>query len=191
VLSSNSCRTSKEGDDTPGSHETSLSQATFISRTLRTRLKGYGMARIHSHRHGKSHQTRPPSKSVPSWVSTSADDAKAVVLKLAKEGVTPSRIGQTLRDDYGVPLLKPLMGKSLGRVLADGKVSPKVPQDLQDLIERAQRIQRHLQAHRSDRKNVHSLELVEAKIYRLAKYYKEKGVLPSDFKYTAVVAQLA
>jgi acetoin utilization deacetylase AcuC-like enzyme len=37
----------------------------------------------------------------------------------------------------------------------------------------------------------YSLELVEAKIYRLAKYYKQKGVLPNDFKYTAVVAQLA
>jgi len=149
------------------------------------------MARIHSHRHGKSHQTRPPSKSVPNWVSTTPDEAKAMALKLAKEGVTPSRIGQTLRDDYGVPLLKPLLGKSLGRILADGKVAPKVPQDLQDLIERAQRVQRHLQSHKSDRKNVHSLELVEAKIYRLSKYYKVKGVLPSDFKYTAVVAQLA
>lgn len=149
------------------------------------------MARIHSHRHGKSHQIRPPSRSTPVWVTTTPDEARSAVLKLAKEGLSPSRIGQTLRDDYGVPLLKPLMGKSLGRVLAEGKVAPKVPQDLQDLIERAKRIQRHLQEHRSDRKNVHSLELVEAKIYRLSKYYKEKGLLPSDFKYTAVVAQLA
>ncbi len=149
------------------------------------------MARIHSHRHGKSHQTRPPSRSTPSWVTTTPDEAKAVVLKLAKDGVTPSKIGQTLRDDYGVPLLKPLTGKSIGRVLSEGKSAPKVPQDLQDLIERAQRIQKHLQAHKSDRKNVHSLELVEAKIYRLSKYYKQKGILPSDFKYTAVVAQLA
>jgi len=149
------------------------------------------MARIHSHRHGKSHQTRPPSKSTPAWVTTTADEARTVILKLAKDGVSPSRIGQTLRDDYGVPLVRPLMGKSLGRVLVEGKAAPKVPQDLQDLIERAQRVQKHLQGHKSDRKNVHSLELVEAKIYRLSKYYKEKGILPSDFKYTAVVAQLA
>ena len=149
------------------------------------------MARIHSHRHGKSHQVRPPSKSTPAWVTTTPDEARSTVLKLAKEGLSPSRIGQTLRDDYGVPLLKPLMGKSLGRVLAEGKAAPKVPQDLQDLIERAKRVQTHLQEHKSDRKNVHSLELVEAKIYRLSKYYKEKGLLPSDFKYTAVVAQLA
>jgi len=149
------------------------------------------MARIHSHRHGRSHQTRPPSKNTPSWVTTSAEEARSTALKLAKEGVSPSRIGQILRDDYGVPLVKPLVGKSLGKVLAEGKASPKVPQDLHDLIERAQRVQRHLQDHKSDRKNVHSLELVEAKIYRLSKYYKHKGLLPSDFKYTAVVAQLA
>jgi len=149
------------------------------------------MARIHSHRHGKSHQTRPPSRSSPNWVTTTADEARTVVLKLAKEGVSPSRIGQALRDDYGVPLVKPLVGKSLGSIMAEGKVAPKLPQDLQDLIERAHRVQKHLEVHGSDRKNVHSLELVEAKIYRLSKYYKEKGILPSDFKYTAVVAQLA
>ena len=149
------------------------------------------MARIHSHRHGKSHQTRPPSKSTPNWVTTTPDEARTAALKLAKDGVTPSRIGQALRDDYGVPLIKPLVGKSLGRVLAEGKASPKLPQDLRDLIERAQRVQKHLQAHKSDKKNVHSLELVEAKIYRLSKYYKDRGVLPGDFKYTAVVAQLA
>lgn len=149
------------------------------------------MARIHSHRHGKSHQTRPTSKSTPSWVTTTAEEAKSAALKLAKEGVSPSRIGQTLRDEYGVPLLKPLVGKPLGKILAEGKASPKLPQDLQDLIERAKRVQKHLGSHRSDRKNVHSLELVEAKIYRLSKYYKKKGILPSDFKYTAVVAQLA
>jgi small subunit ribosomal protein S15 len=124
-------------------------------------------------------------------VTTTPEEARTVVLKLAKEGVSPSRIGQTLRDDYGVPLVKPLAGKSLGAILTDGKAAPKIPQDLQDLIERAQRVQKHLQVHKSDRKNVHSLELVEAKIYRLSKYYKQKGILPSDFKYTAVVAQLA
>jgi small subunit ribosomal protein S15 len=149
------------------------------------------MARIHSHRHGKSHQTRPPSRSTPNWVTTSAEETRTTVLKLAKDGTSPSRIGQTLRDDYGVPLVKPLVGKSIGEILVEGKAAPKVPQDLQDLIDRAQRVQKHLQVHRSDRKNVHSLELVEAKIYRLSKYYKEKGILPRDFKYTAVVAQLA
>ncbi len=110
---------------------------------------------------------------------------------MAKDGMSQSRIGMALRDDYAVPLAKPLLGKSLGAVLAEANVAPKIPQDLQDLINRAARVQKHLQGHKSDKKNVHSLELVEAKIYRLSKYYRQKGVLPKDFKYTAVVAQLA
>jgi len=149
------------------------------------------LARIHSHRHGKSHQTRPPSKGPPSWVKPTPEEVRTTILKLAREGMPQSRIGLTLRDDYGVPLAKSLLGKSIGRVLAEGKASPKLPQDLQDLIERAQRVQRHLNTHHSDRWNVHSLELIEAKIYRLSKYYKARDMLPADFKYTAVVAQLA
>ncbi|MFI5404333.1 MAG: 30S ribosomal protein S15 [Candidatus Gagatemarchaeaceae archaeon] len=149
------------------------------------------MARIHSHRHGKSHQTRPTSKAAPSWVTTSPEEVKAIILKLAKEGVPPSKIGLALRDDYGVPLAKQLLGKSIGEVLVEGKAAPKMPQDLQDLIDRAHRVQKHLGVHKSDRENVHSLELVEAKIYRLSKFYRGKGILPQDFKYTAVVAQLA
>ena len=174
----------------PGSSETPIFLETLISQTPRTR-KESRLARIHSHRHGKSHQTRPPSNASPSWVTTSADEAKSAILKLAKEGNPPSRIGLILRDEYGVPLVKPLLGKSVREVIVEGKVGSKLPEDLQDLIERAQRVQKHLQEHKSDRKNVHSLELIEAKIYRLSKYYKKSGLIPADFKYTAVVAQLA
>jgi small subunit ribosomal protein S15 len=124
-------------------------------------------------------------------VSTSPEEVRSAILKLAKEGMPPSKIGLALRDDYGVPLVKQVLGKSIGEVLAEGGVLPKMPQDLQDLIDRAHRVQKHLQVHKSDRENVHSLELVEAKIYRLSKFYREKGILPQDFKYTAVVAQLA
>jgi small subunit ribosomal protein S15 len=170
---------------------TQPTRITFIRPNLRSREADFKVARIHSHRHGKSHQTRPSSKSVPGWVESDPATIRNAILKLAKDGQTPSRIGIALRDDYGVPLTRAVLGKPVLQVLSEGKASPKLPQDLQDLIDRAQRVQKHLQTHRSDRKNVHSLELVEAKIYRLAKYYKQKGVLPNDFKYTAVVAQLA
>jgi len=123
-------------------------------------------------------------------VTYGPDELKATIVKLAKEGMTPSQIGVALRDDHGVPLTKPLVGESITEIMKEGKTMPKLPQDLQDLIERAHRVQKHLQTHKSDRKNVHSLELVEAKIYRLAKYYKSTGQVPDDFKYTAVVAQL-
>ena len=114
-----------------------------------------------------------------------------MVIKLAKEGLTPSKIGLMLRDEHGVPLAKRVMGRSIGDLLADAKMLPKLPEDLTNLVEKARRVQKHLESHKSDRKNVRSLELIEAKIYRLSKYYKRIGLLPSDFKYMNIVAQLA
>ncbi|MBI2648621.1 MAG: 30S ribosomal protein S15 [Thaumarchaeota archaeon] len=149
------------------------------------------MARIHSHRHGKSHQTRPTSKRPPSWLTYSADEVTALVIKLAKEGVTPSLIGERLRDEYGIPLIKPITGKSISKILAENKIFPALPPDLQNLLDRSVRVQKHLGAFKADRRNVRSLELIEAKIYRLANYYKRLGAIPSDFKYKTVVAQLA
>ncbi|MDA4123054.1 MAG: 30S ribosomal protein S15 [Thaumarchaeota archaeon] len=148
------------------------------------------MARIHSHRHGKSHSTRPTSKRAPSWLTYSPEEVVALTIKLGKEGLTSSQIGTRLRDDYSIPLVKPVTGKSIAELLRENKLAPAIPEDLQNLLERAKRVQSHLEAYKSDRRNVRSLELIEAKIYRLSKHYKKIGLLPSTFKYAAVVAQL-
>ena len=120
----------------------------------------------------------------------SPDEVTALTIKLGKEGITASEIGVRLRDEYGIPLVKPIIGKSIGQLLRENKLGPQIPEDLQNLLQRAKRVQNHLQAYKSDSRNVRSLELIEAKIYRLSKHYKKVGLLPSDFKYAAVVAQL-
>jgi small subunit ribosomal protein S15 len=148
------------------------------------------LARIHSHRHGQSHQTRPTSKRPPSWLTYSADEVSSLTIKLGKEGLSPSEIGVRLRDDYGIPLVKPIIGKSIAQLLRENKLAPAIPEDLQNLLERAKRVQSHLEIFKSDARNVRSLELIEAKIYRLSKHYKKVGLIPTDFKYAAVVAQL-
>jgi len=148
------------------------------------------LARIHSHRHGKSHTTRPTSKRPPSWLTYSADEVSSLTIKLGKEGLSPSAIGVRLRDEYGIPLVKPIIGKSIAQLLRENKLAPAIPEDLQNLLERAKRVQSHLATFKSDARNVRSLELIEAKIYRLSKHYKKVGLIPSDFKYAAVVAQL-
>lgn len=96
-----------------------------------------------------------------------------------------------MRDEYAIPLVKPITGKSISELLKENKLTPQIPEDLQNLLDRAQRVQSHLTTFKADRRNVRSLELIEAKIYRLSKHYKKIGLLPSTFKYTAVVAQLA
>lgn len=149
------------------------------------------MARIHAHRRGKSHSTRPTSKRAAQWVTYSPDELVTIIVKLAKDGVTPSEIGVKLRDEYGVPLVQPLLGKPIGEILVEHGVKPQLPEALDRLLMRARALQNHLKAHPADHKNVRSLELLEAKIHRLSKFYKRSGTLPLTWKYSTVVAQLA
>ncbi len=149
------------------------------------------MARIHSHRHGKSHQTRPTSKRAPGWLTYSADEVVSLVIKLAKDGRGPSQIGVILRDEYGIPLVKQVTGKSVLDIMRENKTITGLPEDLQNLLNRAQKVKGHLDTFKGDHKNVRSLELVEAKIYRLSEYYKKLGTIPADFKYKTIIAQLA
>ncbi|MBM3897266.1 MAG: 30S ribosomal protein S15 [Thaumarchaeota archaeon] len=149
------------------------------------------MARIHAHRHGKSHSTKPISKRKLDWVTMSSNELENTIVKMAKEGTGSSQIGQRLRDEHSVPLVKPVLGKTITEILLANKMKPSMPEDLERLVRRAQHLQSHLKIHKGDRKNVRSLELVEAKVHRLAKHYKSKGTIPQNWKYSAVVAQLA
>jgi small subunit ribosomal protein S15 len=148
------------------------------------------MARIHVHTHGKSHSTRPTSKVAPAWLTQSRDQVSALVVKLAKEGLSPSEIGLAFRDEHGIPLVKPLVGKSVTTVLIENNMKSEMPEDLDKLVKKALGLQRHLKVHNSDHRNVRSLELIESKIHRLSRYYKRVGKLPKNWKYAAVIAQL-
>ena len=148
------------------------------------------MARIHVHTHGKSHSTRPTSKGPSPWLSHSRDQISPLAVELAREGLSPSEIGIRLRDLHGIPLIKPVLGKSLTSVLIENNIKSDMPEDLDKLVRKALGLQKHLRVHNSDHRNVRSLELIESKIHRLSKYYKLKGKIPRNWKYAAVIAQL-
>jgi small subunit ribosomal protein S15 len=148
------------------------------------------MARIHVHTHGKSHSSRPSSKGAPSWLSQNRDQVSALVVKLAKEGLSPSEIGLVFRDEYGIPLVKPFLGKGVTQILIENNIKSDMPEDLDKLVKKALGLQKHLKVHNGDHRNVRSLELIESKIHRLSNYYKRAGKLPNNWKYAAVIAQL-
>jgi small subunit ribosomal protein S15 len=148
------------------------------------------MARIHAHTRGKSHSLRPASKNTPSWQVGNQGEISSLIIQLSKEGLTPSDIGIQLRDQYAIPLLKPILGKSVTDVLNENNIKRDMPEDLNQLVQKALGLQKHLRLHNSDHRNIRSLELIEAKIHRLSKYYKRIGKLHKSWKYGAVIAQL-
>ena len=141
--------------------------------------------------HGKSHQIRPVSKRAPNWCKYQPEEVEAIVVKLAKEGYSPSRIGTILRDRHAVPLAKPITGKTITKMLMEAGLAPTTPEDLGNLIRRAERLALHLEKNRGDAHNKRALQVVEAKIHKLSRYYKRVGVLPRNWKYEAKIASLS
>ena len=148
------------------------------------------MGRVHSHRHGKSHSVRPVTPSAPTWIKQTPDEIEELVVKYSKDGLNPSEIGTKLRDQYAIPLTTQIVKKSVTEILEQKGVRPEMPEDLNNLVTKALGLQKHLRANKSDRRNVRSLELLEAKVHRLSSYYKEIGRIPKTWKYKAVIAQL-
>ncbi len=141
------------------------------------------MARMHARRRGKSGSKRVYRDQPPEWVELSAREVEKKVVELYNEGLEPSQIGMVLRDRYGVPSVKQVTGKKILRILRENGIEMKYPEDLKALIKRALRLRKHLEVHKKDKHNRRGLQLIEAKIWRLSNYYKEKGVLPKDWKY--------
>ncbi|MDW8083775.1 MAG: 30S ribosomal protein S15 [Candidatus Caldarchaeum sp.] len=139
------------------------------------------MARMHASKRGKSGSTRPLSKIPPPWVKLTPEEVEALVVKYAKEGVPPSRIGVILRDQHGIPLVKSVTGKTVLQILEQNNLTPPIPEDLSNLLERIRRMRLHLEKNKSDGHNIHRLQLVESKVRRLIKYYKSRGILPLEY----------
>lgn len=119
------------------------------------------------------------------------EEVESLIVKLAREGNNASSIGVTLRDQYGVPLTKPILGKKITEVLVASGLGPKVPEDLESLLKKADALRKHLEKNRKDSSNKHSLARVESKIHRLVKYYRARGIIKADWKYKPMAASVA
>lgn len=150
------------------------------------------MARIHAHRRGKSGSTKPLRSKPPAWSPLTGRAVESQVVALAKEGKSTAAIGAFMRDQFGVPNVKLATGKRVGDVLAEAKLSPRLPEEIANLLKRVVNLQDHLARSemKKDLSNRRALTLVESKIRRLAKYYIREGKLPADWKYSTQTVKL-
>lgn len=127
-------------------------------------------------------------KMTKKWIKYEKDEVEKLILKLAKEGQSNSRIGIILRDQYGIPRARELKLKV--KKVSDTQVKQPVPEDMYNLMKQAVNIHRHLGDNKGDAKAKHGLEYIESKIRRLGKYYLKKKQLPKNWKYDVEQAKL-
>ena len=82
--------------------------------------------------------------------------------------------------------------KSLGisDILEAAGMAPSMPEDLANLIKKAQGLAVHMDKNKKDLHNKRSMQVIEARIHKLSRYYKREGVLPKNWKYKAKVASI-
>ena len=148
------------------------------------------MARMHSKKRGKSGSTKPVEKTVPEWVSYKAEEVEQLIVKLAKQEKSSSEIGLILRDSYGIPSVKNLLGKKIQKVLQEKKLVKDLPEDVLCLIRRHVDIMNHMLENNHDMVGKRGLQLTESKIKRLIKYYKAKGIVSEDWIYNKKRAKM-
>lgn len=124
------------------------------------------------------------------FAGASADKIEELVVKLARDGCSTSKIGIILRDQYSVPSVKQAVGKNMVQILEAHGIKHELPEDLMNLIKKAVALRRHLARNRRDLTSKHGLEIIEARIQRLAKYYARTGVLPAGWRYEPEKAAL-
>ena len=148
------------------------------------------MARMHTRRKGKSGSKHPLRTSKPDFVAYDQGEIEELIVKLAKEEKTPSKIGIILRDQYGIPSVKDATGKKIGFFLEKNNAAGKLPEDLSNMINKALSLRKHLVGNKKDNHNARSLHLVESKIHRISKYYRATGKLPESWRYDPETAKL-
>ena len=141
------------------------------------------MARMHSRRKGKAGSKKPAKKAAPSWLRYKTKEIELLIVKLAKEGKTPSQIGTYLKDVYGIPDVSVIAKKGVTDILKEKKLLKEIPEDLMALMKKAVTLRKHLEENKKDRTALRGLQLTESKIKRIVKYYKRTKKLSVDWKY--------
>lgn len=133
---------------------------------------------------------RPVSRRPPSWCKYQPEEVDSFIIKLAKEGHSMSVIGTILRDQYAIPLVKPITGKSISDTLKAANLASTMPEDLGNLMKKAQSLAVHMDKNKKDLHNKRNMQIIEAHIHKLSRYYKREGVLTKNWKYVPKIASV-
>lgn len=148
------------------------------------------MAKMHSRKRGSSRSRPPMVTKAPEWSDISKEELEKTIIKLHDTGMSPSLIGLTLRDQYGVPNSKLVLGISVSSFLKDNNALGDIPEDLTNLMRKAIHVRKHIKDNKKDVHNKRALQLTENKIRRMVKYYHDSGRLAPEWTYSPQTAEI-
>ena len=147
---------------------------------------------MHTRRRGTSGSDKPAADEPPEWSDVDPEKIEVRVVELAEQGYDPSQIGIKLRDEgvTGIPVpdVKLATGKKVTEILEEHDARSSLPEDLRNLLERAIRLNEHIQENPQDAQNKRALQNTEAKVRRLVEYYRGDEI-PADFRYSIIEAE--
>lgn len=106
------------------------------------------------------------------------------IMELHNDGVSTSKIGLILRDEFKVHNVKKYSGKTINQILIENKLEAEIPEDLSDLLKRAVKLLKHMKINKKDQSSKLGYQRTVSKIRRLAKYYKRNSKLPKGWRYS-------
>jgi len=142
------------------------------------------MARMYSRKKGISGSTKLVKRKKHSWVNLDIKVIEQLISKFSKAGKSDGEIGVILRDSYGLPDVKTVTNRTISKIVKDQGIKKEIPDDLKALIKKDIALTKHREINKKDMSAKRGQQLTQSKIDRLVKYYKKKGVLVSDWKYS-------
>jgi small subunit ribosomal protein S15 len=127
---------------------------------------------------------------IPEGAGITKEQIEELIVKYAKQGMSPAGIGEKLKREHNVPYVRQYTGKRLTQILKEKKLAGEIPSDLMDLMRSAVTMRGHLEKNKQDKYNSLRLKRVESKIWRLTRYYVREGTLPQGWKYDPKQAEL-
>jgi len=106
----------------------------------------------------------------PIWLKYTEEEVKAIIQKLAGQGLTSEKIGLALRDQYGIPRVK-IYGIKIKGVLEE-KNQFKEP-TIENLQKKLDKVIEHYKKNKQDKNAERSLIITKAKIKKREDYIKK------------------
>ena len=106
------------------------------------------------------------------WITMKPAEIEALIVELAKQGQEASMIGMILRDSYGIPSTKKMVGKNVKQILEEAGITELY--DLKNLVKKADSLKKHLEQNKQDKTAKRGLQIIEARIRKVERYQARK-----------------